>query len=48
MLSGSSESIDIKLKPGSLIALEFDDRIDKGAAKLRWMMTQRQLRQLRK
>jgi phosphohistidine phosphatase len=48
MLAGSSESIDIKLKPGSVIALEFDDRIGKGAAKLRWMMTQRQLRQLRK
>jgi phosphohistidine phosphatase len=48
MLSGSSESIDLKLKPGGVIALEFGDRIDKGAAKLRWMMTQRQLRLLRK
>jgi len=48
MLTGSSESIDIKLKPGSVIALEFDDRVGKGAAKLRWLMTQRQLRQLRK
>jgi len=48
MLSGSSESIDLKLKPGGVIALEFGDRIGKGAAKLRWMMTQRQLRLLRK
>jgi phosphohistidine phosphatase len=48
MLSGSSESIDLKLKPGGVISLEFGDRIDKGAAKLRWMMTQRQLRLLRK
>jgi len=48
MLSGSSESIEIRLKPGSVIALEFGDRTNRGAAILRWMMTQRQLRQLRK
>jgi hypothetical protein len=28
--------------------MEFGDRTNRGEAKLRWMMTQRQLRQLRK
>jgi phosphohistidine phosphatase len=47
MLTGSSESIGIKLKQGGVIALEFPDRVEQGAAQLRWMMSQRQLRQLR-
>ena len=47
MLTGSSESLGIKLKQGGVIALEFPDRVERGAAQLRWMMTQRQLRQLR-
>ena len=48
MLTGSTESVGIKLKQGGVIALEFPDRVESGAAKLRSMMTQRQLRQLRK
>jgi len=47
MLTGSSESVSIKLKQGGVIALEFPDRVERGAASLRWMMTQRQLRQHR-
>jgi phosphohistidine phosphatase len=47
MLTASSESVGIKLKPGSAIALEFPDRVERGGAQLRWMMTQRQLRQHR-
>jgi phosphohistidine phosphatase len=47
LLTGSSESTGIVLKQGGVIALEFGDRVENGAAKLRWMMTQRQLRQLR-
>jgi phosphohistidine phosphatase len=47
MLTGSSESVGIKLKQGGAVALEFPDRVEQGAAQLRWMMTQRQLRQLR-
>lgn len=47
MLTGSSESVGIKLKQGGVIALEFPDSVERGAATLRWMMTQRQLRQLR-
>ena len=48
MMTGSTESVSIKLKQGGVIALEFPDRIERGVAQLRWMMTQRQLRQLRK
>jgi phosphohistidine phosphatase len=48
MLTGSSESVGIKLKQGGVIALEFPDHVERGAARLRWMMTQRQIRQLRK
>src|ERR1700722_6580154 len=48
MLTGSSESVGIRLKQGGVIALEFGDRVERGAAQLRWMMTQRQLRELRK
>jgi hypothetical protein len=40
--------MEIRLKQGGVIALEFGDRVERGGAKLRWMMTQRQLRQLRK
>ncbi len=47
MLTDSSEALGIRLKQGGLIALEFPDRIESGTAQLRWMMTQRQLRQLR-
>lgn len=48
MLTDSTESVGIRLKQGGVIALEFPDRVESAAAKLRWMMTQRQLRQLRK
>jgi len=47
MLTGSSESVAIKLKQGGVIALEFGDRVERGVATLRCMMTQRQLRQLK-
>jgi phosphohistidine phosphatase len=47
MLTGSTESVAIHLKQGGVVALEFADRVERGVAKLRWMMTQRQLRQLR-
>ena len=48
LLTESSEALGIRLKQCGVIALEFPDRIERGAAQLRWMMTQRQLRQLRK
>ncbi len=47
MLTGSSESVGIRFKQGGVIALEFPDRVERGAAQLRWMLTQRQLRQQR-
>ncbi len=43
MLTDSTESVGIRLKQGGVIALEFPDRVESAAAKLRWMMTQRQL-----
>jgi len=48
MLTDSSESVGIGLKQGGVIALDFPDQVESAAAKMRWMMTQRQLRQLRK
>jgi phosphohistidine phosphatase len=47
LLSGSSESVGIRLKQGGVIALEIPDRVEAGAADLRWMLTQRQMRQFR-
>jgi phosphohistidine phosphatase len=46
LLSGSSEAVAIRLKEGGVIALELPDGIQKGAAQLRWMLTQRQLRKM--
>ncbi len=48
LLTGSSEAAPIRLKQGGVIALEFEERIERGAGRLRWMMTQRQLRKLGK
>lgn len=48
LIAGSPQAVAIRLKQGGVIALEFDDPVEPGAAKLRWMMTQRQLRKLRK
>jgi hypothetical protein len=47
LLSGSSESVGILLKQGGVIALEIPNRVEAGAADLRWMLTQRQMRQFR-
>lgn len=47
LLSGSAEAANFLLKKGGLIAFEFPDRIESGAAVLRWMLTQKQLRRLR-
>lgn len=47
LISGSAEAAGIRLKQGGVIALELPDRIERGAAQLRWMMTQRQLRSLK-
>jgi phosphohistidine phosphatase len=48
LIAGSTDVVGIRLKQGGVIALEFDEPLDNGAATLSWMMTQRQLRKLRK
>jgi phosphohistidine phosphatase len=48
LIAGSPQAVGIVLKQGGVIALEFDGPVEPGAAKLRWMMTQRQLRKLGK
>ncbi len=47
LLSGS-DTIHLRLKQGSCIALDLPQRFDRGGAELRWMLTHRQLRRLSK
>jgi phosphohistidine phosphatase len=47
LLSGS-DAIRIKLKKGACVALDLPKRFEPGVAELRWMLTQRYLRKLRK
>jgi phosphohistidine phosphatase len=44
LLTGSTEALRIRLKPGGCIALEMEEGLRRGGAQLRWMLTQRQLR----
>jgi phosphohistidine phosphatase len=48
LLTGSSERVSMQLKKGSCVALELPERSERGAGELLWMMTQGQLRKLRK
>ena len=48
LLLTSSGTVAIRFKKGACIALDLPDAIKPGAAELRWMLTQRQLRKLRK
>lgn len=48
LLTGSPEAMKIRLKQGGCIALDFADGLTRGAAQLRWMLTQRQLRRMAK
>jgi phosphohistidine phosphatase len=48
LLTGTAEVASIRLKQGSVIALELPERVDRGVAQLRWMMTQRHLRKVGK
>jgi hypothetical protein len=41
-------TIAIKFNKGACIALDLPKAIEPGAAELRWMLTQRQLRKLKK
>jgi phosphohistidine phosphatase len=44
LLTGSTEAMRIRLKPGGCVALELEEGSHSGGAQLRWMLTQRQLR----
>ncbi|HVN63159.1 MAG TPA: phosphohistidine phosphatase SixA [Candidatus Binataceae bacterium] len=48
VLSGSSDAVKLKLKTGGCIAIDLPARFERGGGELRWMLTQRQLRKMRK
>jgi phosphohistidine phosphatase len=48
LLTGSPGGVHLRLKKGACVALELHNRIERGSAELLWMLTQRQLRKLRK
>ncbi|MBV8361362.1 MAG: phosphohistidine phosphatase SixA [Deltaproteobacteria bacterium] len=48
LLLTSDDTLAIRLKKGACVALDLSKTIEPGAGELRWMLTQRQLRKLRK
>lgn len=49
LLTGEPDGMHLRLTKGGCVALELPaNRIERGGAELRWMMTQKQLRKLRK
>jgi len=48
LLLTSSGAVAIRFKKGACVALDLPKAIEPGAGELRWMLTQRQLRKLRK
>ncbi len=48
LLTGSNDLVHLRLKTGSCVSLELPQRFDRGGGELRWMLTHRQLRRLRK
>lgn len=48
LLTGSSDLVHVRLKKGGCVALELPSRFEPGGAELHWMLTQRQLRKLRR
>jgi phosphohistidine phosphatase len=49
LLTGEPDGMHLRMRKGACVALDLPaKRIEPGAAELLWMMTQRQLRQLRK
>jgi phosphohistidine phosphatase len=48
LLTGSPDAMHLRLKKGACVALDVPRRFERGGAELRWMLTQRQLRRLRK
>jgi phosphohistidine phosphatase len=48
VLLASNGAVAIRFRKGACVALDLPKAIEPGAAELRWMLTQRQLRKLRK
>ena len=48
LLLNSNDAVAIRFKKGACVALALPKNVDPGAAELRWMLTQRQLRKLGK
>jgi phosphohistidine phosphatase len=48
LLTGSPDTVQLRFKKGACVALDVSKRFERGGAELRWMLTQRQLRRLRK
>jgi len=48
LLTGSPERVNLLFKKGGCVALELAERPERGGGELLWMMTQGQLRKLRK
>ena len=48
LLTGSPDGMHLRFKKGACVALSVPKRFERGGAELGWMLTQRQLRRLRK
>jgi phosphohistidine phosphatase SixA len=48
LLTGAGDVAHFKLKTGACIAIDLPARFERGGGELRWMLTHRQLRQMRK
>jgi len=48
VLAGSAGAVHLRLKTGGCIAIDPPARMDRGGGELLWMLTHRQLRQMRK
>ncbi len=48
LLAGAADGVHLRLKTGGCIAIDLPPRFDRGGGELRWMLTHRQLRQMRK
>jgi phosphohistidine phosphatase len=48
LLTGASDVVHLKLKTGGCIAIDLPARFERGGGEMRWVLTHRQLRQMRK
>jgi phosphohistidine phosphatase len=48
LLTGAGDVAHMKLKTGGIVAIDLPARFERGGGELRWMLTHKQLRQMRK